>query len=184
MRSICQRRQKLKRTETFSFRIQPRDRHMPTECIARLRPPTRRGMHVQADVCGLTSANGRAELAGELRLGLQAVRNVTVHSPLAAAGWPLSAEPPAGAHDDATAHCRPGPVRSCDAGDPLHRPDAADLPPASTALRAGICRRRHDCACRPVPIPAERRRRLGRGRNVRHGQVYCGGKDGLQLRGG
>src|SRR5580704_18608609 len=62
---------------------------------------------------------------------------MTVHSPLAAVGWPLPAEPRAGAHHDATAYCRAGPVRSREAGDPLHRPDAADLPPAAAAVRAG-----------------------------------------------
>ena len=44
---------------------------------------------------------------------------------------------PAGAHHDATAYCRAGPVRSRDAGGPLHRPGAADLPPAAAAIRAG-----------------------------------------------
>src|SRR6266568_8988123 len=74
---------------------------------------------------------------GRLRLGLKTVHNVTVHSPLAAVGWPLPAEPPAGAYDDATSYCRAGPVRSRDAGDPLHRPDPADLPPAQAAVRQG-----------------------------------------------
>ena len=39
---------------------------------------------------------------------------MTVHSPLAAVGWPLPAEPRAGAHHDGTACCRAGPVRSRD----------------------------------------------------------------------
>src|ERR1035441_10491794 len=79
-----------------------------------------------------------AQRAGEkTRLGLKTVHNVTVHSPLAAVGWPLPAEPPAGAHDDATPFCRAGPVRSRDAGDPLHRPDAADFPAAASAVRQG-----------------------------------------------
>src|SRR5271157_313940 len=43
-------------------------------------------MLVRAGVC--------AQRAGERpRLGLKAVHNVTVHSPLAAVGWPLPAEP-------------------------------------------------------------------------------------------
>src|SRR6266704_1242725 len=74
---------------------------------------------------------------GRLRLGFKAVHNVTVHSPLAAVGWPLPAEPPAGAHYDATSYRRAGPVRSRDAGDPPHRPEAADLPPAPAAVRQG-----------------------------------------------
>src|SRR5258708_29145591 len=40
----------------------------------------------EACVCGVG-------LAHEFRLGLKAVHNVTVHSPLAAVGWPLPAEP-------------------------------------------------------------------------------------------
>src|SRR6516164_10845190 len=38
-------------------------------------------------------AHGRAELAEELQPGLKAVHNGAVHSPLAAVGWPLPAEP-------------------------------------------------------------------------------------------
>jgi hypothetical protein len=34
--------------------------------------------------------------SGEAPAGLKAVHNETVHSPLAAAAWPLPAEPPAG----------------------------------------------------------------------------------------
>jgi hypothetical protein len=87
-------------------------------------------MLVRAGVC--------AQRAGERpRLGLKTVHDVTVHSPLAAVGWPLPAKPPAGAHDDATSFCRAGPVRSRDAGDPLHRPDPADFPPAQAAVRQG-----------------------------------------------
>src|SRR5437660_12004075 len=75
----------------------------------------------EACLCGLRS-EARAPA------GVQGSHNMTVHSPLAAVGWPLPAEPRAGAHHDATAYCRAGPVRSRDAGGPLHRPDAADLP--------------------------------------------------------
>src|SRR6266567_976284 len=82
-------------------------------------------MRVLAEVCEVTPA------------GAQGSHNVTVHSPLAAVGWPLPAEPPAGAHHDATAYCRAGPVRSRDAGGPVHRPGAADLPAAAAAVRAG-----------------------------------------------
>ena len=58
---------------------------------------------VRAGVC--------AQRAGERpRLGLKTVHNVTVHSPLAAVRWPLPAEPPAGAYDDATPFCT---RRSC-----------------------------------------------------------------------
>src|ERR1019366_7020012 len=92
--------------------------------------PAGRGMLVRAAVC--------AQRAGEkTRLGLKTVHNVTVHSPLAAVGWPLPAEPPAGAHDDATPFCRAGPARSRDAVGPLHRPDAADFPAAASAVRQG-----------------------------------------------
>src|SRR5712692_7831353 len=79
----------------------------------------------------------RAGVGAKAPVGAQGSHNMTVHSPLAAVGWPLPAEPRAGAHHDATAYCRPGPVRSRDAGDPLHRPGAADLPPAAAAVRAG-----------------------------------------------
>src|SRR6266545_4525450 len=82
-------------------------------------------MRVLAEVCEVTPA------------GAQGSHNVTVHSPLAAVGWPLPAEPPAGAHHDATAYCRAGPVRSRDAGGPLHGPGAADVPAAAAAVRAG-----------------------------------------------
>ena len=43
--------------------------------------------------CGLASACGRAGLAEKTPAGLKAVHDVTVHSPLAAVGWPLPAEP-------------------------------------------------------------------------------------------
>jgi hypothetical protein len=69
----------------------------PAVYIAGLRPnPTR---HASAGGC-------RGGPVGGFRLALKAVHNVTVHSPLAAVGWPLPAEPPAGAHDDATPYCR------------------------------------------------------------------------------
>src|ERR1035437_6926980 len=90
----------------------------------------------EACACGLASARRGLRPAGGLGLGLKAVHNVTVNSPLAAVGGRCRPSP-AGAHDDATAYCRPGPVRSREAGDPLHRPDAADLPPAAAAVRAG-----------------------------------------------
>ena len=68
----------------------------PAVYIAGLRPnPTRHA-----------SAGGCRGPVGGFRLALKAVHNVTVHSPLAAVGWPLPAEPPAGAHDDATPYCR------------------------------------------------------------------------------
>ena len=85
----------------------------------------------------MRGASARSVLVKD-RLGLKTVHNVTVHSPLAAVGWPLPAEPPAGAHDDATSFCRTGPVGSRDAGDPLHRPDPADFPPARLQYGKGI----------------------------------------------
>src|ERR1700730_10756488 len=46
----------------------------------------------EACACGLVSAHGGG-LRKRPRLALKAVHNVTVHSPLAAVGWPLPAEP-------------------------------------------------------------------------------------------
>ena len=63
------------------------------ECITGLRPnPTRHAC----------AGGGRRKSSG----WAQGSHNVTVHSPLAAVGWPLPAEPAAGARDDATAYCR------------------------------------------------------------------------------
>jgi hypothetical protein len=64
----------------------------------------------EACLWGLVLPDGRAVAVrawlGEAPAGVKAVHNVTVHSPLAAVVWPLPAELPAGAHDDATAYCR------------------------------------------------------------------------------
>jgi len=58
----------------------------------------------------------------------------------------LPAGSPAGARYDAAACCRWGPVRSCDAGGPVHRPGDADGPAAAAAVRAG-----HPQFLRPAP---------------------------------
>src|SRR5882757_10862321 len=82
-------------------------------------------MRVRAEVCEVTPAGAQGSSQCDCSFAACSGR-------VAVAG-----RAPAGAHDDATAYRRPGPVRSREAGGPLHRPAAADLPAAAAAVRAG-----------------------------------------------
>src|SRR5260221_673129 len=113
--------------------------------------PTRRGMRVGAGV-----VRGWAGAGGKTPAGAQGSSQceLFIHR-LQRSGGRCQAEPPAGARHDATAYCRRGPVRACDAGGPLHRPGAADFPPAPDQEGAGIPRVFRLSPGEPVPFTGQ-----------------------------
>src|SRR6266496_1548258 len=85
-------------------------------------------MRVRAEVCEVTPA------------GVQGSSQCDCSFAACSGRVAVAGRAPAGVHHDATAYRRAGPVRSREAGDPLHRPDAAAVPAAAAAVRAGYPR--------------------------------------------